>query len=226
AKSADGKLWFKAADGISVIDPRHLPFNQLPPPVHIEQINADRKLYDVAADSSASLRLPALSRDLEIDYTALSFVAPEKNRFRYKLEGYDKDWQDVGNRRQAFYTNLRPGNYTFRVIACNNNGVWNETGAALSFYIKPAFYQTYWFLALCLLIVAGIVWLLHVARVRHMAAIYRGRMEGQIGERERIARDLHDTFLQSVQGLILKFDAVAKQIPPEQPARQSMENAL
>jgi signal transduction histidine kinase len=226
AKTSDGRLWFLPWDGVSVIDPRHLRINNLPPPVHIEQITADRKPYDVTAENRGSLRLPALSRDLEIDYTALSLVAPEKIRFRYKLEGYDRDWQEAGNRRQAFYTNLRPGNYTFRVIACNNDGVWNETGAALSFYIKPAFYQTYWFLLLCLLTVAGLIWLLYVSRVRRMAAIYKGRMEERIGERERIARDLHDTFLQSVQGLILKFDAVAKQIPPEQPARQSMENAL
>jgi ligand-binding sensor domain-containing protein/signal transduction histidine kinase len=226
AKTSDGRLWFLPWDGVSVIDPRHLRINNLPPPVHIEQITADRKPYDVTAENSGSLRLPALSRDLEIDYTALSLVAPEKIRFRYKLEGYDRDWQDVGNRRQAFYTNLRPGHYTFRVIACNNNGVWNETGAALSFYIQPAFYQTYWFLLLGLLTVAALIWLLYVARLRRVAAIYKGRMEERIGERERIARDLHDTFLQSVQGLILKFDAAAKQIPPEQQARQSMENAL
>jgi len=226
AKTSDGKLWFLPWDGVSVVDPRHLPFNRLPPPVHIEQIIADRKIYNPTSDSGGQLRLPPLSRDLEINYTALSLVAPEKILFRYKLEGYDRDWQAAGNRREAFYTNLRPGNYTFRVIACNNDGVWNETGAALSFYIKPAFYQTYWFLLLCLLTVAGLIWLLYVARVRQVAAIYRGRMEERIGERERIARDLHDTFLQSVQGLILKFDAAAKQIPPEQPARQSMENAL
>ena len=103
AKSTDGKLWFLPGDGVSVIDPRHLPFNKLPPPVHIEQITADRKTYD----ASSNLRLPALTRDLEIDYTALSLVAPEKIRFKYKLEGHDRDWKDVGNERKAFYTNLR-----------------------------------------------------------------------------------------------------------------------
>jgi ligand-binding sensor domain-containing protein/signal transduction histidine kinase len=226
AKSPDGKLWFASPDGVSVFDPRHLPFNSLSPPVQVEQVIADRATYDAASFSNGQMRLPPLVRDLQIDYTALSLVAPEKVRFRYRLDGYDRDWQDAGNRRQAFYTNLRPGIYTFRVIACNNNGVWNETGAALTFYIKPAFYQTYWFLLLCLLTVAGLIWLLYVARVRRVAAIYKGRMEERIGERERIARALHDTFLQSVQGLILKFDAVAKQIPPDQPARQNMENAL
>ena len=105
-------------------------------------VTADRKTYDA---TSGALRLPPLVRDLEIDYTALSLVAPEKNLFRYKLEGRDSDWQDVGNRRQAFYNNLAPGIYRFRVIACNNSGVWNEAGAFLDFSIAPAYYQTTWF---------------------------------------------------------------------------------
>src|SRR5262249_13796562 len=130
ARSTDGKLWFFVGDGISVVDPRRLPFNRLPPPVQVEQITADRKTYDAAP---GNLRLPPLARDLEIEYTALSFVAPEKVRFRYKLEGFDRDWQDVANRRQAFYTNLPPRNYRFRVMACNNSGVWNEAGASFDF---------------------------------------------------------------------------------------------
>ena len=145
AKSADGKIWFLPFDGVSVIDPRHLPVNKIPPPVHIEQITADRKIYEI----SARLRLPPLVRDLEIDYTALSLVAPEKVLFRYKLEGRDRDWNDVGTRRQAFYNNLAPGNYRFRVVACNNSGVWNQAGDTLDFSIAPAYYQTAWFRLAC-----------------------------------------------------------------------------
>src|SRR5215471_18276835 len=104
------------------------PSTKLPPPVHIEQITADRKTYDPASAVNGRLPLPARVRDLQIDYTALSLVAPEKVLFRYKLEGLDSDWQDAGNRRQAFYTNLPPRNYRFRVMACNNSGVWNEDG--------------------------------------------------------------------------------------------------
>jgi signal transduction histidine kinase/ligand-binding sensor domain-containing protein len=226
AKTADGRIWFLPWDGVSVIDPHHLPFNKLPPPVHIEQVVADRQQYEVSANITEQLRLPARSRDLQIDYTALSLVAPEKIRFRYKLDGYDRDWQDAGNRRQAFYTNLRPGTYTFHVVACNNDGVWNETGAVMSMVIPPAFYQTYWFITLCVLALGVLIWLIYVARVRQLATIYKGRMEERVNERERIARDLHDTFLQSVQGLILKFDAAAKQIPCEEPARKAMESAL
>src|SRR5208337_4383290 len=105
AKGTDGKIWFLTGEGIQVVDPRHLAFNKLPPPVHIEQITADGSVYGAAN----GLRLPPLVRDLEIDYTALSLVAPEKVHFKYKLEGVDRDWKDAGNRRQAFYTNLSPG---------------------------------------------------------------------------------------------------------------------
>src|SRR5262249_53788668 len=144
-KSLDGKLWFTSLDGVSVIDPRHLGANKLPPPVYIEQITADRETYDATSAVSNPVRLPPLIRDLKIDYTALSLVAPEKVLFRYKLEGRDRDWQDAGARRQAFYNDLPPGNYRFRVMACNNSGVWNEAGAFLDFYISPAYYQTTWF---------------------------------------------------------------------------------
>src|SRR5262249_38541471 len=143
------KLWFTTPEGLSVVDPGHLPVNNLPPPVHIEEIIADQKTYEATADGGGRISLPALARDLEIDYTALSLVAPEKVRFRYKLEGWDRDWLDVGERRQAFYTNLPPKNYRFRVIACNNSGVWNEAGAVLGFSVAPATYQKTWFQALC-----------------------------------------------------------------------------
>jgi hypothetical protein len=131
AKSADVKLWFLPWDGVSVIDPRHLRFNKLPPPVHIEQITANRRTYDATSAVNGRLHLPPPVRDLEIDYTALSLVTQEKVLFRYKLEGRDSDWQDAGNRRQAYYGNVSPGNYRFRVSACNNSGVWNQAGTNL-----------------------------------------------------------------------------------------------
>src|SRR5262249_54884629 len=135
-RSEDGRVWFASHDGICVIDPQRVPYNRLAPSVQIEAMVADH--HDVARESTGRATLPALTRDVEISYTALSLVAPEKNRFRYRLEGYDSDWQDAGTRRQAFYTNLRPRNYRFRVIASNNSGVWNETGATLDFVIPPA----------------------------------------------------------------------------------------
>lgn len=226
AKSPDGKIWFLPWDGVSVVDPRHLPFNRLPPPVHVEQIIADRNIYNPASDSGGPLRLPPLSRDLEINYTALSLVAPEKILFRYKLEGYDRDWQDAGNRRQAFYTNLPPRNYRFRVIACNNSGVWNEAGTFLDFSIAPAYYQTTWFRILFGLAVLLGLFAIYRLRVRQVTQQVLAGMEGRLDERERIARDLHDTLLQSVQGLILKVHAVSKQITSDPGARDALEKTL
>src|SRR5262249_1534924 len=163
-KSPDGKIWFIPSGGVSVIDPRHLPYNKLPPPVHIEQVTADGKVYG-AADS---VRLPRLVRYVDIDYTALSLMVPEKVRFRLKLEGQTKDWRELVNVRRVSYTNLAPKHYRFLVKACNNSGVWNEEGAALDFVIPPAWYQTNWFIGLCVALFLALLWALYQLRLRQM----------------------------------------------------------
>jgi signal transduction histidine kinase/ligand-binding sensor domain-containing protein len=227
AKSSDGKLWFLPWDGVSVIDPRHLPFNKLPPPVQIEQIIADRKTYDVAANASGSIRLPALTRDLRIDYTALSLVAPEKVMFRYKLEGWDRDWQDAGARRQAFYTNLSPRNYRFRVKASNNSGVWNEAGTFLDFSVAPAYYQTTWFSLLCVAAFLALLWGLYQLRLRQLAREFNAGLEARVNERTRIARELHDSLLQGFQGLMFRLQAVRDLLPVRaSEAMQALDIAL
>jgi signal transduction histidine kinase/ligand-binding sensor domain-containing protein len=165
AIARDGRLWFVTANGVTSVDPRHHYANTLPPPVHVEQIVADRKTYDL----SGRVDLPPLVRDLTIDYTALSLVAPEKIQFRYKLEGRDRDWEDAGNRRQAFYNDLPPGNYRFRVIASNNSGVWNDEGASLAFSIAPTLWQTNWFLALCAIAFVAFLWEMYQLRMRQLA---------------------------------------------------------
>ncbi len=137
---------------------------RFPPPLHIEDVIADRKTYS----PQSSLRLPALTRDLEIDYTALSFVVPQKVYFRYKLEGYDRDWRDAGTRRQAFYSNLPPRRYTFRVKACNGSGVWNEAGASLDFFVAPAYYQTNWFRFFCVAAFIALLWALRRWRIHQL----------------------------------------------------------
>jgi signal transduction histidine kinase/ligand-binding sensor domain-containing protein len=221
AKTADGRLWFLPRDGVSVIDPRHLSVNKLRPPVHVEQIIADRKTHE----ASSNLRLPPLVRDLEIDYTALSLVAPEKNRFRVKLEGRDPDWQDAGNRRQAFYNDLPPRNYRFRVMASNNSGVWNEAGAAFDFSIAPAYYQTAWFRASIAAAILALLWGLYRYRLHQIAREFTVRMEERVGERTRLARDLHDTLLQGFQGLMLRLQAVDDLLPPGE-AKEELEQTL
>ena len=175
--SPDGRLWFANQNVVQMIDPDHLDGNPILPPVHVEEIIADHKRYA----PRDSLRLPALTRDLEVDYTALSFVAPQKVRFRYKLEGHDSEWQDPGTRRQAFYADLRPGNYRFRVIASNNDGVWNEEGTLLDFSVAPAYYQTNWFRALCVTAFLGVLWALYQVRIQ------------QVRRQERKLRDVIET---------------------------------
>ena len=222
-KSSDGKVWFVNSDRVGFFDPSRIGINTLAPPVHIEQIVADDKTYEVAN----GMRLPVQVRNLTIDYTALSLVAPEKVRFRYKLEGQDKDWREVVNDREVQYTNLPPKHYKFRVIACNNSGVWNEEGATLDFVIPPAWYQTNWFRAACVAAFLGMIWGIHELRVRQLAAQFNMRLEERVSERTRIARDLHDTLLQSFQGLVFRFQAARYQLPerPEE-ASETLDHAL
>jgi signal transduction histidine kinase/ligand-binding sensor domain-containing protein len=206
ARSPDGRLWFANGDVLQMIDPGHLGGNSLPPPVHVEEVIADRKNYSPGKD----LRLPPLTRDLEIDYTALSFVVPQKVRFRYKLEGRDAAWQEPGTRRQAFYSDLRPGKYRFRVIACNNDGVWNEAGAMVDFSVAPAWYQTNWFRALCIILGGAIICATFRLRVLRISRAIAARFDERLAERTRMARELHDTFLQTIQGSKLVVDHALK----------------
>ena len=229
-ESADGNLWFLPHDGVSVIVPRHLPFNKLPPPVHIEQITADRKTYwqNSSGDASSSPpKLPPLVRDLTIDYAALSLVVPEKVRFRVKLEGWDRDWRDAGNERKAFYSNLPPRKYRFRVMACNNSGVWNEAGTFLDFSIAPAYYQTRWFQALCVAAFLALLWALYQLRIQQLRHQFAIGLEARVNERTRIARELHDTLLQSFQALMLHFQTGIDLLPGRPvEARKTLEVAI
>ena len=221
-KSSDGKLWFVGFDNLVSVDPAAVPTNVVPPPVHIQSIGSGSTTYALAPD----LRLAARTSNIQIKYTALSLAMPERVRFRYRLEGTDQDWQDAGTRREAFYTNLAPGHYRFRVIASNNDGVWNETGATQGFVIPPALYQTSIFKGSIIVLALGGVWLLYLAQVRRLRAQMHERIEERLNERERIARELHDTLLQGFQGLILRFQAVATRIPSADPTHALMEEAL
>jgi signal transduction histidine kinase/ligand-binding sensor domain-containing protein len=230
AKSSDGRLWFATSDGVTVVDPRHLPFNDLPPPVHIEQITADRRTYGVAPAANGRVRLPALIRDLQIDFTALSLVAPEKMRFRYKLEGWDRDWQDVGARRQAFYNNLPPRTYRFRVSASNNSGVWNETGAAVDFSIAAAYYQTAWFPVLSMGLVVAVVWAAHRLRLRiveshqrEISALNERLMKAQEQERMRIAGELHDGVMQQMLAVTMMLGTAKRRIDDPGEAKATLD---
>jgi signal transduction histidine kinase/ligand-binding sensor domain-containing protein len=223
ARTANGQLWFANGSVLQMIDPQNLAHNELPPPVHILRVFADRK----TTSGTANVTLPALTRELEIDYAALSLVSPEKVRFRYALWGLDKEWQEAGSRREAYYMNLRPGHYRFQVIASNNDGVWNQQGAIMDFSIAPTYYQTNWFRAVCVVVFLVLLWAAYQLRMRQLAHQFNRSLEARVSERTRIARELHDTLLQSFQGLLLRFQSAAKLLP-ERPddARQRLDNAI
>jgi signal transduction histidine kinase len=214
-RSTDGKLWYVTGDGVQVVDPRHLAINTVPAPVRIEQITANHKIYwqNLTGAANSNLHLPPRVGDVQIDYTALSLAAPEKVHFKYKLEGQDQDWNEVINDRQAEYTNLPPRHYRFRVIACNNSGLWSETGDSLEFSIEPAFYQTNGFRALCAAVFLALLWTAYQFRVHQLQRAFNVRLKERVEERTRIARELHDTLLQSFQGLMFSFQAARNLLP-------------
>jgi signal transduction histidine kinase/sugar lactone lactonase YvrE len=205
-QGSDGKLWLAGSDGIAWVDPARISTNVLPPPVLVRSVAVNGR----QADSLVNLTLPPRTTNLEISYTALSLAVPEKVRFRYRLKEVDKDWQDAGARREAFYTRLGPGRYHFQVVACNNDGIWNESGAHLDFKIAPAWFQTTWFYTLCAVAFLALLWALYQLRLQQMRQKLIVGLEERVSERIRIARELHDTLLQSFQGAVFQFQAARK----------------
>jgi ligand-binding sensor domain-containing protein/signal transduction histidine kinase len=203
-RAADGRLWFPTVNGVVVVDPRSSRRNLRPPPVIIEQVYVDHQ----PLDTHIAAKLRPTARELSIHYTALSFVAPEKVRFQYKLEGLNQDWVDAENRRVAYFEKLRPGAYRFRIRACNNDGVWNEADKAFALSLAPHVYQTAWFRALGCATVTGLAWSFHRRRMN------RAKLQFSLvlAERNRIARDLHDTLAQGFAGIGFQLEAVAARI--------------
>ena len=224
AEAQDGRVWFATTRGIAWLDPvtLHQNLNRLPPPVMISSIISNGVVYS----GSSNLKLPAHTERLEINYTALSLAIPERVKFRYKLDSVDSEWQEAGTRRQAFYTRLPPGHYQFHVIASNNDGVWNETGASVGVVIEPAFYQTWWFRTLVFMAAAVLLWWAMQLRIAIMARQLQARLAERVAERERIARELHDTLLQSLFGLTLRFHTAADRLAADDPARAALDEAL
>jgi signal transduction histidine kinase len=219
SRGLDGRLWFATDTVVQMIDPADQAEHTLPPLVHIEQVIADRKSYPAAG----TIRLPPLTRDLEIDYVGLSYVAPQKVRFRYRLEGRDESWQESGSRRQSFYSDLRPGRYRFRVLASNSEGIWNEADAPLDIVVAPAWYQTTWFLVVSVTTSLLALWALYQLRIRQVARSLNARFDERLGERTRMARDLHDTLLQTVQGSKMVADNALSRSDADGDLRRAME---
>jgi len=219
-----GRIWFSTVNGVVWTEPSRTARNLIAPTVIIKSIVADGTVYTL--QPGMPTQLPVHTRDLNISYTATSLTMPERVMFRYRLGDGHGEWQEVGTRREAYFRDLPPGHHRFQVLASNNDGVWNETGASIEFVIPPTFVQTPWFIALCGAAAAAALGLLYWSRLRSAKARLRLRLEERMVERERIARELHDTFLQAVNGLVLRFHAVMERIPPHEHARGLMKDAL
>ena len=203
-RSRDGLLWFATPKGLVEADPAHFPVNVVPPPVALVRFAADD--VDQFLHGFDTLKVPAGHNHFQFDYAGLSFTAPQKVRYRYTLDGFDHQWTDAGARRSAYYTNIPPGHYTFRVQACNNDGVWNEEGTALAFILQPHFYQTIWFYILLALFAAGLVVLLLRLRLLRAEREFRA----VLAERNRIAREVHDTLAQGYVGVSVQLEVMAE----------------
>ena len=218
----DGRLWLTTSQGVAVLDPRQLRTNPLPPPVRILGLQADGHETDL----SGRVRLPPLTRSVQFSFTALSLSDPRKVSFRYRLDGFDPEWHDGGTRRDASYTNLPPGRYTFRVVAANNDGVWNSDGASLNFFLAPAYFQTVWFRLLCIGAALFIIALVFAARLRSVKQNMRVRYEERMGERARIAQELHDHLIQEMVGINMQLEVADELTPRGAGAKTPLERAL
>lgn len=219
---ASHNLWFLTNQGPAWIQPADIRRNALPPPLDVQGLTADGTRHAPASE----LRPPKGTDNVQIQYTAASLAIPGRVRFRYKLDGVDAAWQDAGARREAFYANLGPGTYRFHVTAANDDGVWNKQGAELDFTIAPWFYQTGWFAAACALaalatVIAFFAWRTHLAAERiHL------QLSERMDERERIARDIHDTLLQGIQGLLLRLQALVSAMRPDDSHAAALKDAI
>jgi signal transduction histidine kinase/ligand-binding sensor domain-containing protein len=227
AAAPDGQLWFATGGAVALLDPARIARNPLPPPVLMRELAAGGRSYPLARHA---ITLPQGSDSLQLGFTALSLAMPERVRLRYRLDGVDRTWQEAAGRREAFYTNLAPGSYRFHVTAANEDGLWNEAGAVLDIHIPPTFVQTPWFVVLLALGGAALLFAAYTLRVRHVTRRLHERMQERmherLAERSRIARSLHDTLLQSVQGLIMSFHAHVRQLPPGTRERERLDLAL
>jgi signal transduction histidine kinase/ligand-binding sensor domain-containing protein len=222
-EGSDGRLWFTGTNGVVWLDPTRSENNVPPPPISIQSVSADDKFYAPVS----SLKFPAHTSSVQINYAAVSLSDPEAIRFRYKLQETDKDWHEMAAANPVSYRNLAPGTYHFSVADTDTNGVWSDKVATAEFTILPAFYQTQWFLALCILTAMALLYFLYLLRLKQATQRVRASMGARLAERERIARDLHDTLLQSFHGVLFHLQAASNLFasrPTE--AKQILDNTI
>jgi signal transduction histidine kinase/ligand-binding sensor domain-containing protein len=221
-QTGDGHIWISREQDVWSVDPDHIRRNPVAPIVAIEGVVSAGTTYSPAAP----VDLPRNGRNIRIDYTAALMRDPERVRFRYRLVGVDDDWQDAGQRRQAYYTNLNPGRYTFRVMAANCDGVWSRNSAELRLNVLPAFYERLWFRALCVVAAAALFLLIFFIRLAQVHGRYRLRLQERHAERERIARDIHDTLLQGIQALLFRLQVWELNPSVPEPLRQEISKVI
>jgi signal transduction histidine kinase len=217
-----GRIWFSLTHGLSVVNPSQITDNSVPALPHVEAITADNNPVNLAG----SVRIPPSPRRITFEYTGLSLAVPGRIRFQYFLEDFDNSWSRPVAAREAVYTNLGPGSYRFRLVASNSEGLWNGPETAIVLNVAPAYYQTSWFRLSCVVAFLSLLWGLYQLRLQQLAREFNVRLDERVSERTRIARELHDTLLQNVQGLILKIHAIAQRIPSVDPTRQQIEKTL
>ena len=220
-EGTDGRIWFATTGGVVWLDPARPEKNVPPPPITIQSVSADDKNYPLGS----ALKFPAHTSSVQISYAAISLSDPTAVHFRYKLQETDKDWHEGASASPVSYRNLAPGSYHFSVMATDTNGVWSDQVATAEFAILPAFYQTRWFLVLCVAAALGAMYLAYLLRLRQVAQKFQTRMD----ERTRIARELHDTLLQSFQGLLVILQSGIN-VLPDRPdvarARERLQGAI
>jgi signal transduction histidine kinase/ligand-binding sensor domain-containing protein len=213
-RDSTGRLWFVTQRGLTAFDPQELKIPHAPVAARIERIVVDEQPIPL----TGRVRLPAGAARLAIDYSVLDLATPWRTQFRYRLDGFDRGWIDAGTHREAVYTHLPPGSYTFHVASSQSDGSWNDVAADWTFAVAPRFYQTYWFYALAaaaLGLVTWAAWQVRVRRIRRQFALL-------IGERSRLSREIHDTLLQSLVGVALQFDALGARLDAASPERQQL----
>jgi signal transduction histidine kinase/ligand-binding sensor domain-containing protein len=203
--ASDGELWFPTRGGVGIVDTEHTALNSIPTPVVLERFLVDDAAQDL---NKLPLKIPFGHARFTMEYAGLSFMAPLEVRYRFRLEGFDKSWIEAGGRRSATYTNLPPGSFEFRVEAMNKDGLWNPAGAEVRFRIVPPFYRRWWFVALALLALCGLLAGLYLLRLRRL----RGKFDAVLAERNRMAREIHDTLTQDFVGTSLQLDLISQQL--------------
>lgn len=228
-----GRIWLETDLGIAWIDPSRIRTNSVALHAEIVNVSSDGKQFEIPRPADridnhpvASIELPKRTTSIDIQYATTEMAMPESVQFRYKLNGVDKKWHEVGTRREAFYANLLPGTYTFDVMAQNEDGIWSASAASVNLHIPPMFYHMRMFLVACVTLLVMVVAMLYRMRLRQATDLVRSRINERHAERERIAREIHDTLLQSIQGLILTLQGIAYRIPAGEKPRNLIESAL